>query len=181
MEWLYIVLGIIGLLVIIIIVKTLLFKDKTNLNQAIEKEVDDKVVNELCTLIKYKTISHQDNTLTDFTVFQDYINKVKEKIIKSITDAGGKYNEKTGELKDKHGNMVDYMNGTPMETKVKVDTKSAEQSINAIQKKINSLYGQDYPKSFENKWNILNIYCLIFSFFRSCYRFLLYYIWDSTI
>ena len=68
--------------------------------------------------------------------------KVKDKIIKSITDAGGKYNEKTGELKDKHGNMVDYMNDTPMETKVKVDTKSAEQSINAIQKKINNIKGK---------------------------------------
>ena len=69
-------------------------------------------------------------------------DKVKDKIIKSITDAGGKYNEKTGELKDKHGNMVDYMNDTPMETKVKVDTKSAEQSINAIQKKINNIKGK---------------------------------------
>lgn len=68
--------------------------------------------------------------------------KVKDKIIKSITDAGGKYNEKTGELKDKHGNMVDYMNDTPMETKVKVDTKSAEQSITAIQKKINNIKGK---------------------------------------
>lgn len=69
-------------------------------------------------------------------------DKVKDKIIKSITDAGGKYNEKTGELKDKHGNMVDYMNDTPMETKVKVDTKSAEQSITAIQKKINNIKGK---------------------------------------
>ena len=69
-------------------------------------------------------------------------DKVKDKIIKSITDAGGKYNEKTGELKDKHGNMVDYMNGTPMETKVKVDTKDATKSVDAIQKKINSIKGK---------------------------------------
>ena len=69
-------------------------------------------------------------------------NKVKDKIIKSITDAGGKYNEKTGELKDKHGNLVDYMNGTPMETKVKVDTKDAEKSVDAIQRKINSIKGK---------------------------------------
>ena len=78
MEGLYIALGVIGLLILIIVIKALTFKDKTNLNQAKEKEVDDKVVNELCTLIKYPTISHQDNTLTDYTVFQDYINKVKE-------------------------------------------------------------------------------------------------------
>lgn len=66
-------------------------------------------------------------------------DKVKDKIIKSIEDAGGKYNKRTGELKDAHGNMVDYMNGTPMETKVKVDTKGAEKSVDAIQKKINDI------------------------------------------
>ena len=79
-------------------------------------------------------------------------DKVKEKIIKSITDAGGKYNEKTGELKDKHGNLVDYMNGTPMETQVKVDTKSAEASINAIQKKINSIKGKTVKVEVNTKY-----------------------------
>ena len=69
-------------------------------------------------------------------------DKVKDKIIKSITDAGGKYNEKTGELKDKHGNMVDYMNDTPMETKVKVDTKDAKKSVEDIQTKINNIKGK---------------------------------------
>jgi len=78
MEKLYIALGIVGLLILIIIIKTLIFKDKTNLNQAQEKEVDDTIVNDLCTLIKFKTISHVDRSLTDFTVFQDYIDKVKE-------------------------------------------------------------------------------------------------------
>lgn len=34
------------------------------------------------------------------------------------------------------------MNGTPMETQVKVDTKSAEQSIASIQKKINNIKGK---------------------------------------
>ena len=69
-------------------------------------------------------------------------DKVKDKIIKSITDAGGKYNDKTGELKDAHGNMVDYMNGTPMETEVKVDTKGAEKSVRDIQTKINNIKGK---------------------------------------
>ena len=69
-------------------------------------------------------------------------DKVKDKIIKSITDAGGTYNEKTGELKDKHGNMVDYMNDTPMETKVKVDTKDAKKSVEDIQTKINNIKGK---------------------------------------
>ena len=41
MEGLYIALGVIGLLILIIVIKALTFKDKTNLNQAKEKEVDD--------------------------------------------------------------------------------------------------------------------------------------------
>lgn len=86
--------------------------------------------------------SAQDNYNQIVSASDNGFNKVKDKIIKSITEAGGKYNEKTGELKDKHGNMVDYMNGTPMETKVKVDTKSAEKSIAAIQKKINNIKGR---------------------------------------
>ena len=69
-------------------------------------------------------------------------DKVKDKIIKSITEAGGTYDEKTGELKDKHGNMVDYMNDTPMETKVKVDTKDAKKSVEDIQTKINNIKGK---------------------------------------
>ena len=86
--------------------------------------------------------SAQDNYSQIVSASDDGFNKVKDKIIKSITEAGGKYNEKTGELKDKHGNMVDYMNGTPMETKVKVDTKDATKSVDAIQKKINSIKGK---------------------------------------
>ena len=86
--------------------------------------------------------SAQDNYNQIVSASDDGFNKVKDKIIKSITEAGGKYNEKTGELKDKHGNMVDYMNGTPMETKVKVDTKDATKSVDAIQKKINSIKGK---------------------------------------
>lgn len=79
-------------------------------------------------------------------------DKVKDKIIKSIEDAGGKYNKRTGELKDAHGNMVDYMNSTPMETKVKVDTKSAEQSITAIQKKINGIKGKTVKVEVNTKY-----------------------------
>ena len=86
--------------------------------------------------------SAQDNYNQIVSASDDGFNKVKDKIIKSITEAGGKYNEKTGELKDKHGNMVDYMNGTPMETKVKVDTKGATKSVDDIQKKINSIKGK---------------------------------------
>ena len=86
--------------------------------------------------------SAQDNYNQIVSASDDGFNKVKDKIIKSITEAGGKYNERTGELKDAHGNMVDYMNGTPMETKVKVDTKDAKKSVDDIQKKINSIKGK---------------------------------------
>ena len=86
--------------------------------------------------------SAQDNYSKIVSASDAGFDKVKDKIIKSITEAGGKYNEKTGELKDKHGNMVDYMKGTPMETQVKVDTKDAEKSVNAIQKKINNIKGR---------------------------------------
>ena len=86
--------------------------------------------------------SAQDNYSKIVSASDDGFNKVKDKIIKSITEAGGKYNEKTGELKDAHGNMVDYMNGTPMETQVKVDTKDAEKSVKDIQTKINNIKGK---------------------------------------
>ena len=86
--------------------------------------------------------SAQDNYSQIVSASDDGFNKVKDKIIKSITEAGGKYNEKTGELKDKHGNMVDYMNDTPMETKVKVDTKDAKKSVEDIQTKINNIKGK---------------------------------------
>lgn len=86
--------------------------------------------------------SAQDNYNQIVSASDDGFNKVKDKIIKSITEAGGKYNEKTGELKDKHGNMVDYMNDTPMETKVKVDTKDAKKSVEDIQTKINNIKGK---------------------------------------
>lgn len=86
--------------------------------------------------------SAQDNYNQIVSASDDGFNKVKDKIIKSITEAGGKYNEKTGELKDKHGDMVDYMNGTPMETEVKVDTKDAEKSVRDIQTKISNIKGK---------------------------------------
>lgn len=86
--------------------------------------------------------SAQSNYEQIVSASDDGFNEVKDKIIKSITEAGGTYDEKTGELKDKHGNMVDYMSGTPMETKVKVDTKDAKKSVEDIQTKINNIKGK---------------------------------------
>ena len=97
--------------------------------------------------------SAQDNYNQIVSASDDGFNKVKDKIIKSITEAGGKYNERTGELKDAHGNMVDYMNGTPMETEVKVDTKDAKKSVEDIQTKINNIKGKTVDVKVNTTYN----------------------------
>lgn len=74
----YIVLGVIGLLILIIVIRALTFNSKLKKQVVTNREIDDTIVNELCTLLKYKTVSHEDNSNTDFTVFQAYIDKVKE-------------------------------------------------------------------------------------------------------
>ena len=78
MLWLYIILGVFGLLVLVILIKTFTFNDKNKIKKIDSREKDDQVVEELKTLIKYKTISNIDKSLVDFNVFQEYINKVKE-------------------------------------------------------------------------------------------------------
>ncbi len=71
------VLGLIGVLIIIIVFKALLFNDKNKIDKLPSKDIDEKIIYELGTLLKYKTISHEDDTLTDYNVFQEYIDKVK--------------------------------------------------------------------------------------------------------
>lgn len=78
MLYLYIGLIVIGLLVLFIIIRALLFNDNTKKNVCTNKEIDDTVVKELGILLKYKTISYEDKSLINYGVFQDYINKVKE-------------------------------------------------------------------------------------------------------
>ena len=76
--WEYIGIGI-GVLVLFILIRALLFNDKSTKNfKVINREVDDTVVKELCELLKYKTISNEDKSLVDFSVFQDFINRLKE-------------------------------------------------------------------------------------------------------
>lgn len=78
MLYLYIGLIVIGLLVLFIIIRALLFNDNNKKNVCTNKEIDDTVVKELGILLKYKTISYEDKSLINYDVFQDYINKVKE-------------------------------------------------------------------------------------------------------
>ena len=77
-EILYIILGVIALFILIILFKAIMFNEKIDKNLYVKKEVDDQVVNELCKLIKFKTISYQDKKEIDFELFQKYIDTVKE-------------------------------------------------------------------------------------------------------
>lgn len=78
MEYLYAGLGLLGLLILIILIRTFTFSENIKYEKNEHQEIDDKVVEELCTLLKYKTISYEDKSEIDFSVFQEYINKVKE-------------------------------------------------------------------------------------------------------
>ena len=60
----YIVLGVIGLLILIIVIRALTFNSKLKKQVVTNREIDDTIVNELCTLLKYKTVSHEDNSNT---------------------------------------------------------------------------------------------------------------------
>ena len=74
-----IILGVFLLLILVLVIRALLFKDKTNYNKEVKeiKELDD-VVSKLGTLVKIKTISYEDKNKIDFSEYQRYIDKVKE-------------------------------------------------------------------------------------------------------
>ena len=74
-----IILGVFILLILVLVIRALLFNDKTIYQKEVEdiKEKDD-VVNKLGTLVKIKTISYEDKSKIDFTEYQKYIDKVKE-------------------------------------------------------------------------------------------------------
>ena len=74
-----IILGVFILLILVLVIRALLFKDETIYQKEVEdiKEKDD-VVNKLGTLVKIKTISYEDKSKIDFTEYQKYIDKVKE-------------------------------------------------------------------------------------------------------
>ncbi len=83
MQWyhyLLIGLGVVFLLlVLIIIIRALLFKDETDYNRQVDFNVkEDNIVFKLGELLKIDTISHEDVSLTDFSKFQQYIDKTKE-------------------------------------------------------------------------------------------------------
>ncbi len=83
MEW-YEILGLVVLvafilIVVIVIINALLFKDKTDLYKNVPfLYEDDDIVYKLGELIKIPTVSHEDISLTDFSKFDEYVAKVKE-------------------------------------------------------------------------------------------------------
>lgn len=77
--WYIYLIGAFILLVLILLIKTLLFNDKTNYQRNIEINVDhDDVVSKLGELIKIATVSDLDKEKIDFSKFAEYIEKVKE-------------------------------------------------------------------------------------------------------
>ena len=80
MEYVFISLGaVLLLLILIILIRTLMFNNKfKNIKKEPLNIEQDDVVYKLGELIKIKTVSHEDKELIDFTVFQQYIDKVKE-------------------------------------------------------------------------------------------------------
>ena len=79
MIFLYVFLGLLILLIAIIMIKTLLFKDKTNYN--VDKPIDvnyDDVVYKLGEMLKVKTISYPNKGDIDFTKYQEYIELTKK-------------------------------------------------------------------------------------------------------
>ncbi len=71
--------GLFILLIIILVIRALLFNDKTNYHVQVEEiKEKDEVVSKLGTLLKIKTISYENKEEIDFTKYQEYINKVKE-------------------------------------------------------------------------------------------------------
>ena len=82
MQWYHYLLislgGLLILLIAILLIKAALFKDNTDYNKHVPfDKKDDNVVYKLGELLKIQTVSHEDVSLTDFSKFQDYIDKVK--------------------------------------------------------------------------------------------------------
>ena len=67
------------ILIAVILIRTFLFKDKTDYNRNVKIEAEkDDIVYKLGEMLKIQTISHEDQTLTDFTKFQEFIELTKK-------------------------------------------------------------------------------------------------------
>ena len=79
MGVLYVVLGFLTLLILIVVIRALCFKDKNNnIDDKEEVVILDDVVQKLGEMIKIPTISYEDKSKIDYEQYYKYINKVKE-------------------------------------------------------------------------------------------------------
>ena len=79
MGVLYVVLGFLALLILIVIIRALCFKDKdNNVKDKEEVVILEDIVQKLGEMIRIPTISYEDKTKIDYEQYYKYINKVKE-------------------------------------------------------------------------------------------------------
>ncbi|MBQ3058674.1 MAG: M20/M25/M40 family metallo-hydrolase [Clostridia bacterium] len=78
MIYLYIFLGLVVLFLAVLIIRTLNFKPKANA-KVFEEEItlnNDKVIENLRTLVRFKTVSYRDSSLEDDAQFQALLNEL---------------------------------------------------------------------------------------------------------
>lgn len=78
---------------------------------------------------------------------------VQKAIVENITSAGGKYNERTGELKNKHGELVATFKDNPPKTTLEA-TDNATSKINAVSRKLDNLNGRKATVTINTKENV---------------------------
>lgn len=79
MEWYHYLLIGFGVLILIILIKTLLFVDKTDYKKQVEnKSEHDDVVYKLGELIKIPTVTYENKAKINYSKFQEYIDLVKK-------------------------------------------------------------------------------------------------------
>ncbi len=78
MIYLYIFLGLVALFLAVLVIRTLNFKPKANA-KVFEEEItlnSDKVIENLRTLVRFKTVSYRDGCLEDDAQFQALLNEL---------------------------------------------------------------------------------------------------------
>ncbi|MBO5211610.1 MAG: M20/M25/M40 family metallo-hydrolase [Clostridia bacterium] len=78
MIYLYIFLGLVALFLAVLIIRTLNFKPKANA-QVFDEEItlnNDRVIENLRTLVRFKTVSYRDGSLEDDAEFQALLNEL---------------------------------------------------------------------------------------------------------
>ena len=76
---LYICLGLLALLIIVILIRTVLYKDKTDYNRNVPNDYKkDDIVYKLGEMLKIPTISYPNKEEVDFSKYQEYIELTKK-------------------------------------------------------------------------------------------------------